>query len=488
MTNEMLGETINILVIDDDEDDFVIVNDFLSDIKTSLFKVDWEPNYQKAQQLIAEQSYDVYLIDFRLGESNGLELLKEAVSYQPGRPVIMLTGQGEPEIDFKAMQIGAADYLVKDAIDAQSVERSIRYALSNAHAVQKLYEQETKYRALFQQALNAIFITDSEQTIMDANPVMLSMFGYKLEEIQSLNLSVFFAKEKEQYTFQQRIKNEGYVRDMEIVLKDKKGREHNCNLSITQLTGTDQKLLGYQGIIEDISEKKKIQLELIQLEKLIMTGNIARSIAHEVRNPLTNINLALEQFSFENDEDDTNEIYLEIIKRNTKRINQLITQMLKSSKPSNLNLKTASLNNVLESSLRHANDRLKLQEIKVVKLYDQNLEAFPLDEEKLSMAFLNIITNAIEAVEPKRGVVTLKTKKIANKQAVQICDNGYGIPEDELGRLFDAFHTGKKGGMGLGLTSTQNIVHAHGAKISVDSTVDKGTCFTIIFNTNHQKA
>ncbi len=147
----MVAGIIHILLIDDDEDDFIIVKDLLSDIKTSQFKIQWEPNFEQAIELINQQSFDIYLIDYRLGEMNGLELLKKAVTINRGKPVIMLTGQGEPEIDHQAMQLGAADYLVKNAIDAQSIERSIRYALSHAHAVSKLYEQEKKYRALFEQ-------------------------------------------------------------------------------------------------------------------------------------------------------------------------------------------------------------------------------------------------------------------------------------------------------------------------------------------------
>lgn len=477
----MLGQTIDILLIDDDEDDFVIVKDFLSDIKTTHFNVQWESDFDKALDYIHQQCFDIYLIDFRLGEMNGLELLKKAVTINRGKPVIMLTGQGEPEVDYEAMQIGAADYLVKDAIDAQSIERSIRYALSNAHAMSKLYEQEKKYRALFEQSLNAIFITDSEQRIIDANPAMLSLFGFGQPEMLQSKLSNLFVRKEDYEVFRKEIINEGHVRDMEVLLKNTQDKEVFCNISVTRLFEHDRKEQGYQGIIEDITEKKKVQLELIQLEKLIMTGNIARSIAHEVRNPLTNINLALEQFTFEATEDDTLEVYLEIIKRNTKRINQLITEMLKSSKPSTLNLKPTSLNKVLETSLKLANDRLKLQEIKVIRLFDEQLEDILLDQEKLSMAFLNIITNAIEAVEPKQGMVTLKTKKVGKHQVVEISDNGIGIEPEEISKLFDAFHTGKKGGMGLGLTSTQNIVHAHGAKISVDSTLNEGTCFTITF-------
>jgi PAS domain S-box-containing protein len=476
----MVDERVEILVVDDDEDDFVIVKDLLSDISESRFSVRWEPDYEKARDYIHQQCFDIYLIDYRLGKMNGLDLLRDAVAINRRKPVIMLTGQGEPEVDLEAMQLGAADYLVKDRIDAQSIERSIRYALSNAQAMYKLYEQENKYRALFEQSLNAIFIINQEFHFADVNPAMVELFGYGFKELIDHELSSLFSINDEYEMLKQRLQAEGHVRNMEVLFSSKEGIEFICNLSITRIFGGHKKVEGYQGIIEDISERKKVQQELIQLEKLIMTGNIARSIAHEVRNPLTNINLAIEQFSADLDED-TLEVYLDIIKRNTKRINQLITEMLKSSKPSQLNLEPESLNQVIEKSLKLAEDRIRLREIRVDKQYDDDMPHIAMDKEKLSMALLNVINNAIEAVDARKGILTVQTSRQGTHQVLKISDNGPGISAEDLNKLFDAFHTGKKGGMGLGLTFTQNIVNSHGAKISVDSSPEQGSSFTITF-------
>jgi PAS domain S-box-containing protein len=477
----MLDERVDILVVDDDEDDFVIVKDLLDEISANRFLVQWEPDYDRAYQFILNQDFDVYLIDYRLGKRNGLELLKEAVNINRSKPVIMLTGQGETRVDMEAMQIGAADFLVKDKIDPQSIERSIRYALSNAQTMHKLYEQEKKYRSLFEQSLSAIFITDENLQIVDVNEAMCLLFDYRVDDIQGKEPDFLFADQEDYHAMIDALEREGHLRNYEILLINNNKRKILSNISITRFLDSDHKVRGFQAIIEDISERKKIQQELIQLEKLIMTGNIARSIAHEVRNPLTNINLALEQFSEIAAQDDTLEVYLDIIKRNTKRINQLISEMLKSSKPSELQLQPCKLNDILENALSLAKDRLKLREIKLVKLYDKDLPEIPLDFEKLSMALLNIINNALEAVEPRQGVLSLQTRIEGAYQVMQICDNGPGIGQEEINRLFDAFHTGKKGGMGLGLTFTQNIVNSHGAKISVESTLEKGTCFWLSF-------
>lgn len=477
-------ETVNILLIDDDEDDFVIVKDLLSDIKHTQFNVAWEPAYEGGLKKIEAETYDVYLIDYLLGEKNGLDLLKEAVNIGCKSPIIMLTGQGHPEVDYEAMRIGASDYMVKGTLDAQTIERSIRYALSHARTLARLYEQEKKYHQLFEQSVSAIYITNQEHLFVDANPSMLSLFGYERDEIVRLNLKDLFVRQEDYTKFCKTISSRGQIRNMEVLMKTKNGKEIECNIKSTSLQGQEDTSHGFQGIIEDISERNIIQQELIRMEKLSMTGNIARSIAHEVRNPLTNINLALEQFATELPEDDTLDIYFDIIKRNTQRINQLITEMLNSSKPSQLNAEKYNLNDILDRTVKLAKDRSKLMDVKLTKQYDAYLEDLMVDKDKLCIAFLNIITNAIEAVEAGEGHIHIETRQEQDKEYVVISDNGIGIEKTNLMKLFDAFHTGKRGGMGLGLTSTQNIINSHKAKIQVDSTVGQGTVFTIIFDKN----
>ena len=129
-------EQIRILLIDDDEDDFIITQDLLTDLgyqpgkrEEHRFKLEWLDNYIDGQIAIDQNRHDVYLVDYRLGEQNGLELIREAIKRGCSAPLILLTGQGDREVDLEAMQAGAADYLVKGQMDAPLFERSIRYAL-----------------------------------------------------------------------------------------------------------------------------------------------------------------------------------------------------------------------------------------------------------------------------------------------------------------------------------------------------------------------
>ena len=302
-----------------------------------------------------------------------------------------------------------------------------------------------------------------------------------MAELSNMSLKDLFSQPEEYPQLYQKLTRKGLVKDFETVLLHKDSRPIACSLSAARLVDTEGTLLGYQGIITNVSQKKKVQQELIRLEKMMMTANIARSIAHEVRNPLTNINLSLEQFAAETTERGDLEVYMDIIRRNTKRINELITAMLNSSKPSQLSLRPYSLNEVLEKALTIAADRIKLQKVQVDRMFDSQLTDILLDKDKLVMALLNIINNAIEAIEPEEGTLSVRTWQDGEREYVAIRDNGHGIEASEIDKLFDAFHTGKRGGMGLGLTSTQNIINSHKAKISVESEVNKGTCFTISF-------
>lgn len=475
----MEKDWVDILLVD--EDDYILLRDLLADMEQTDFHIEWIDQYEQGLERILQNQHDVCLVDYRLGEKNGLDLLEAAIATGIRSPIIVLTGKGLPEIDIQAMRMGAADYLVKGQVSAPTIERSIRYAIKNARTINQLHEEEQRYRNLFEQSINAIYTTDQDFLLTDANVSMLRLFAYDMKKIRQRRLPELFTEQEAYEEFREKLSQYRFVRDFEAELQRSDGRTIACSMSVASLTDVNEQVIGYQGVIEDVSEKKKIQQELIRLEKLMMTGNIARSIAHEVRNPLTNIGLALEQFHSELPEGHDLDIYYDIIKRNVHRINELITAMLNSSKPSELDLQPQLLNQVIDEALAIAADRLRLQEVTLEKRYADELKPLPLDQEKIKMALLNIINNAIEAVPPQQGKIMIKTGEDARYQYVQISDNGPGIDQENIEKLFDAFHTSKSGGMGLGLTATQNIVNSHRGKISVDSTVGQGTTFTLAF-------
>ncbi len=236
---------------------------------------------------------------------------------------------------------------------------------------------------------------------------------------------------------------------------------------------------GLAVTISDVSKRKTAQQELVRAEKLAVTGTIARSIAHEVRNPLTNINLSIEHLDGSTQED--HEMYVDIIRRNSERINQLITELLNSSKQTELKLARCSANKLLDDTLALATDRLQLKEIKLEKDYSNSDVEILVDADKIKTALLNLIINAVEAMETGTGVLIVGSA-INNQRCIfTISDNGSGIEPENLKKLFEPFFSKKSKGMGLGLTATQNIILTHQGTIDVASEPAKGTTFTIGF-------
>ena len=469
-----------VLLVQPDEKNYATINQLLSGIQGSVFELEWEQDYKAAYNKICSSAHDVYLIDYQLGKKSGLELIKETASAECTAPFILLSGPGDPDMDKEAMLYGAADHLVKDHLDAQTLERSIRYAIRHYKTLKELHESEHKYRTLFEKSIDAIFITTADHLFIEANPSILALFGYTKNEMLRLTVKDLFVNKLDFFEFNKQILLKRQVKDFEVTLQKKNGEKVVCLINVIVLSDANDHIYGYQGIIHNITERKQVEQDLLIAEKLSMSGKIARSIAHEVRNPLTNLHLALEQLEDELSTEDAY-FYTEIIKRNADRIGQLITDLLNSSKPKELNLTRQTLNVILKEACGLVSDRIKLQEIQLELNFCNELDAIMLDEELLKTAFLNIIINAIEAMEAQKGILKIHTCMKANRILVSIEDNGPGISREEQRKLFDPFFTGKKGGMGLGLTSAQNIINSHNGSIEVNSEPGKGTIFHISF-------
>lgn len=242
--------------------------------------------------------------------------------------------------------------------------------------------------------------------------------------------------------------------------------------------------------------QKRLQQQIVELdkanaalllmkrsEKFLATGRVARTIAHEVRNPLTNIDLAAAQIKAELAAEDENTTMLfEMINRNSKRINQLISALLDATRFADLTFGRISINRLVDEALELANDRLELHRIKVEKRFSTDICDISVDAEKVKIAFLNLIVNATEAMEPGKGILQIVTKGEDGKCVVEISDNGHGMTEEQLNHVFEPYFSTKTKGNGLGLTNTANIILNHKGDISVKSEPGKGTVFTIKFD------
>ena len=470
--------SIRILIVDDDEDDYFITSEYLKQIQEYKLQVDWCYRYNDAIKLLKDRAYDMYFVDYRLGAKTGLDFLKESVALGCEEPIVLLTGKGNKAVDIEAMQMGATDYLIKTELNVDKLERCIRYAMERTAYLKALRANEQKYRSIFELSKDAVFIADKDLRFRDMNQATSDLLGHSSEDLQHHTVLDYIADEMSKMVLRGMLQSKGEVADLELDFMVDGGERKSCILSITQMGGTPSAY--YQGLIHDITNLKRAAQANLLVEKLAATGRLVRTLAHEVRNPLNNINMSVEQLGQGLDVEE-GPLYLDIIQRNSKRIGDLITELLDSSRPSELNFERCTLQSVMDDTIAEALDRITLQRINMQIHYAEEACWIMASPEKLKIAFLNIIINAVEAMQAGDGELELSIETAGYIHKVIIKDNGCGIPEENLSRLFEPYFTSKRNGMGLGLASTLNILQAHKAHIDVSSVVGTGTTFVITF-------
>jgi PAS domain S-box-containing protein len=467
----MFSKELNILVVEDDEDDLYLIVDHLKHIDTFRISIETEINYKKGRAAILENRHDVYLVDYLLGPDTGVELIRDCVGAGIGKPFILLTGRGDKKIDIEAAKAGAYDYLTKSELNAELLERSLRYSVQRHVAYAAISESERRYREIFTKSNDLIFVLDRDYRIATFNPMMTTLLGYGAEELNEQHFKSFFEKPADADKFFNHIEHS--KDNIEVVLLNKSGVRKIFLASCSKIESQDG-IGQYQCILSDYTNIKKAMSEQLLRET---TDKLVQSLAHEIRTPLTNINLSTHQLEPDLAED--KQVYTEIIKRNCKRINDLIIELMNLSTPLDKNLEEIELHETVEAALAIAKDRLALKKIEVSTNFLHEKIYILGDSKGMQTALLNIIINAVEAMEEGKGRLVIEVVSKHRKVSVKIHDNGGGIPPENMAYLFQPYYTNKKNGLGLGLATTQSVIAAHKGVIEVESNVGKGTVFTI---------
>ncbi|MBP6312140.1 MAG: CHASE3 domain-containing protein [Flavobacteriales bacterium] len=235
---------------------------------------------------------------------------------------------------------------------------------------------------------------------------------------------------------------------------------------------------GFMIVFNDITDRKRSEEMMAETDKLKLTAQLSRTVAHEIRNPLTNIHLAMEQLQDEIPEDNEDAPpFLEIIDRNLDRIGTLIKNMLESSKIRELDLVPCKMEDIVRDLMNHMQDRLQLKSMKGVVEVATELPTFMADCELIHLAINNITVNAVEAMDPEVGELSISAYRSNEDMILEIRDNGKGMEDHEIDRLFEPFYSSRPGGLGLGLATSRSILNSHGIQTTVKSSVGNGTSF-----------
>jgi two-component system, cell cycle sensor histidine kinase and response regulator CckA len=486
----MKNSLIQVLLIDDDEDDYILIRDWCSEFQVLGCKLEWVSNYGTGINTIAKNQHDVYLIDYRLGESSGLELLQMAVVNGCSAPMILLTGKGDREIDIQAMQAGAADYLEKNQLNAALLERSIRYALERKRAQCKIRQQA----ALLDVATDAIFVCDLNNQILFWNKAAEKLYGWSEEQAVGKNILQLWQEKsllQLQSAFNLLLKKgawEGELRQTTI-----SGSDIIVESRWTLVSEFDDKSQTILVVNTDITQKKQLESQFFRAQRLESIGTLASGIAHDLNNVLAPI-LMTAQLLESRSNDDRSKKLLPILISNAKRGANLVKQVLSFTRGiegERTPLQLKHLINEIQQVIKETFPKT----IHTTTQIPQELWTVSGNATQLHQILMNLCVNARDAM-PDGGKLIITAEnlfidenyakmnieaRIGNYISITISDTGIGIRPDIIDRIFEPFFTTKElgKGTGLGLSTVLGIVKSHGGFINVYSEPRKGSKFQV---------
>lgn len=471
-----MQENISLLIVEDDEDDFFIFDNLLKKSEGLNVSMEWKKSVDEGIKFLSENEVDIIFTDYYLGAGTAIEFIDRAKQFS-NSPIIVLTGVGSREKDIEVMKLGASDYLSKDKISTGLIDRTIRYNIERKKHLDEISNSAKMFKQLYDISLDSLFVLDENFEIIRSNNTFDNLFGKK-----STCLSDIFQDDLIYKSILNLLKREGQVLNKQFKINTDDGVRYFI-FSISGFINIANNKNKYQGKIREITKLRRIQEKSKRQEKINATGKMARTIAHEIRNPLSNISLSLGEINAIGHDQEL-ETYFNIIKNSCTKINDIVTEFINSTKPEKLELKKQNINQILQISIEKCKDKMDLKGVQL----DLKLEAtnfIELDENKLPIVFTNLLVNAVEACEETENpVITVATQNLSETGGVQVCveDNGKGMDAETQKNLFNDFYTKKSYGLGVGMSAIYNLLNAHDAHIDVVSEIGDGTRFSIYFD------
>lgn len=346
----------------------------------------------------------------------------------------------------------------------------------------QLRESEEKYRESINLANDAIFTLDADLAqIVDSNKKAEELSGYSKYELSKKKIWEIvpeYDREKTKQLWMMINKTGSGMLD-NIDCQHIDGRLTPTSISASVIEHGNKKTI--QWICRDITERKKMELQLIQAERLAAVGELAAGVAHEVNNPLGGLQNFVKMMKKEPGDIPQNIEFLNLMSEGLKRIEVIIKQLMAFSRPYAIHMTNYNLNEIVESSLRFVEHRIKEQDIHLKKDLLPNLPEIYGDADNISQVIINIIVNALDSMSSS-GRLVIKTGYCDHQPTsiqVTIIDSGTGIRDEIISKIFNPFFTTKEMGSGLGLAISKRIVDDHNGNILVKSKVGEGTTFYV---------
>ena len=347
-------------------------------------------------------------------------------------------------------------------------------------AVKELWEAKQLIQAIISASPIATLALDMDANIRLWNPAAEKIFGWHSDEVIGKK-SPLVPKGEKDITIPEIIEH-GHIVNKEVQRMRKDGSIVYMALSTAPIQDENGQINGIMAAFMDITDKKKTEEALLKTEKLSAVGQLAASVAHEIRNPLTSVKGFIQLLN--NDKPFAEKTpFLSIMLSEIDRMDAIIKDLLVLAKPQASHFTYFRVNELLSYVLQLLSTQASLYNITFIKDFTDQDDTLYGEENQLKQVFINLIKNAIEAM-PEGGSVSLKTAVKDSEIVVTLADEGVGIPAHKLKTLGEPFYTTKEEGTGLGLLSSFKIIENHHGSIDFISEVGIGTKITILFPKN----
>ena len=333
-----------------------------------------------------------------------------------------------------------------------------------------------------------VFVIDQDMTIHFFSKAAEWITGYSHEEALGKPCYEIFKSDicADACPFKTVMKKGVPIKRMSMVILGKYGSQIAISRTAFRLKDADGNTLGMAAVFRDTTELQNLRQQLLQSEKMALMGQLAAGVAHEINNPIngiiTYIRLLLRKLDENKVDPETWKKNLGLVERETKRIGRLVKNLLNFSRKTEPELRSVSMKNLIEDTLPLLKEQLLLKDINLIKKYDDNIAEVLGDPNQLQQVILNLVLNAVQAVEKQGKIKITLGAEGSGFVHFNIWDDGIGIPQEDMEKLFDPFYTTKTGqqtGIGLGLSIVQRIIKAHHGRITIQSEVNKGTTVSV---------
>jgi two-component system, cell cycle sensor histidine kinase and response regulator CckA len=481
--DEVMNSAKRIMIVEDDGIIAMHLQELLQKSGYAVIAVvaSGEAALQKANDLFPE----LILMDIHLsGGWDGIETARRIQDIHD-IPIIYLSAFADDELVEQAKKTTPYAYLTKP-IRERELQIAIQITFYNHDLEKRLKESEARYHGIFEGVHDAIFVETLDGIILEANEEACRMYGFSYEQfIHKPVKDLIPPNQLNALTDQDQIP---IFSKKTIQASNLRSNGEAFPVEITiQRQIIDGKSV-FLVVVRDITERKRLEMELLAAQKLAHLGTLAAGIAHEMNTPLQIITglsaTALEKLEKETINPSQIMRNLKSINQNAWRLAEYILALRTYAEATSIRVEAHDFNRLVMGTTHLMEDSLQERWITLKTQYGENFPPIFCDADKITQVIVQLLNNARDALPPENGTITIITGfRNADRQFVlQVCDNGKGISPEIQERIFDPFFTTKAvgSGTGLGLSIVLGIVNAHGGKISFKSSPGKGTTFTIL--------